>query len=156
MKIEAPDFEAVLKALREESDGESTAAEAPEEIARCRGWVVFIISHENVNPDQITRDLGLEPDRIFYSNPLENQTGQWQLNSALNADETIEAHLWNILTRLAPIHRKLWKISEIFNLEFHCTIQKTAGAMEPFVLPARLLLLIGYIGASIEIEVMES
>ncbi len=138
-------------ALPEEDNDEPEKPAAP-----IQGWVVFVITHSRLNPDQITTELGLEPDRSDYTDPLGRHDGFWQLNSTLSGDETLETHFWNILTRLTPVHKKLWEMSQKMKLSFYCTIQKASEQpMEPVVLPAKLLLLLGYIGAEIDVEVVE-
>ena len=59
------------------------------------------------------------------------------------------------MTRLVPVHRKLLEYSRQYEMEFTCSVQKTSGSYQPFRLSARLLLLVGYVGAGIEYEVSD-
>jgi len=134
--------------------GVQSAVDAIEAV-QAHGWVVFSISSEYLDPDQISRELGLQPDKVLHGDPENGYRGQWQLHSALAGHESMEAHFWNIMSRLVPVHRHLLKYSREYRLEFSCSIQKSQAVMEPIYLSSRLLLMIGYMGAEIELEVVE-
>ena len=158
MQFEIPSIETILEMQKEAIQDAKNHEEEIQGVSVDRthqGWVVFIMSHENMTPDQITGELGIEPDKYYYSDPLEMQKGQWQLNSSLSGIATIEDHFWNILNRLVPVYPQILRYSQDLKLQFFCTIQKKSNEIEPVILPPRLLLLIGYIGAEIEIEVIE-
>ena len=120
------------------------------------GWVVFLITDVQLNPDEITAALGLAPDRVEYPEPADRRPGVWQLNSRLPGQAPLTEHFFDILNRLVPVHQRLWSFSERFRLEFFCSVQKTGASTAPLVLPARLLLLLGYIGAEVELEVADA
>ncbi len=119
------------------------------------GWVVFLLTDIQLNPDQITAQLGVAPDRVQHPEPSERRPGIWQLNSRLPGQAPITEHFYDLLHRLVPVHRQLWTLAERYRLEFFCSIQKKGEATTPLVLPARMLLLLGYVGADIEIEVTD-
>lgn len=120
------------------------------------GWVVFLVTHVQLNPDEITASLGISPDRVDYPEPADRRPGIWQLNSRLPGQAPIPEHFFDILHRLVPVHRQLWAFSERFSLEFFCSVQKTGATTAPLILPARLLLLLGYIGAEVQLEVADT
>ena len=117
-------------------------------------WVIFSIGGEDFNPDVITRELGVEPDRVYYPEKTGGRS-LWQIRSELPGNEHIEEHFWQILNRLLPARRNLMKIARDANLNFHGTVRKPAGEKWNLELSPRLLILVGYIGAGIDIEILD-
>lgn len=115
------------------------------------GWVVFSITHDE--PERLTALLKISPDRIIPPNPETKQPGYWQLHSALAGAATIEEHFQDILKRLVPCYRTLWKMSSECPPQFSCSLRKDPDAQVNLQLSARTLLLIGYIGGSIEFDI---
>lgn len=118
-------------------------------------WVVFSISGEQFNPDVITMELGIEPDRVIRPD-AEKHGSIWQISSHLTGGASPEAHFWEILRRLLPVRRNLMKIARDVRLQFYCTIIKSGRDRCNINLSPRLLILIGYIGAGVEVEVRDS
>lgn len=114
-------------------------------------WCIFTVTGEDINPDQITLMLNLDPDRAVQGLP--GRPGLWQLNSTLNAQARLEEHLQQLLLRLLPARQQLRRISRDARLEFFCAIEKRTDAQIEFLLPPQLILLIGYIGAHVVCEV---
>ncbi len=110
-------------------------------------WLLFAISGPELNPELITQMLGMEPDRKVQA--LADRDGVWQINSTLGAQESIEDHLREILYRLLPVRRKLRELSRDLKLEFYCAVEKEPGTHILFVMPSRLLLFAGYLGATV-------
>lgn len=118
-------------------------------------WVVFSISGEQFNPDVITMELGVEPDRVIRPD-VDGKGAVWQISSHLRGGASPEAHFWEIMRRLLPVRRSLMKIARDVRLHFYCTVIKTGKERCNINLSPRLLILIGYIGAGVEIEVRDS
>ena len=117
------------------------------------GWTLFVVSGPDLNPELITQMLGIEPDRAVV--PSGDREGAWQINSTRGADESIEDHIWEILHRLVGVRRKLRELSKDLRLEFYCAIEKDGGEIIHIVLPPRLMLFIGYLGARIVWDVSD-
>ncbi len=115
-------------------------------------WVIFSVSGERFNPDVVTRELGLEPDRVVRPDG-DMDHAIWQITSRLSGSASPEAHFWEILRRLLPVRRSLMKIAKDTRLNFYCTVSKPAKKRFDISLSPRLLILIGYIGAGLEMEV---
>jgi len=113
------------------------------------GWVVFTIAGERINPDVISHELSLTPDRVIYPQPSNRYKTVWQLNSLLPSDESIERHIWNILARLLPVRNRLKKYQQDAELEFYCSVKKNHNASDVLMFSPRLLLLAGSLGAGI-------
>lgn len=126
-----------------------------QERADSGGWVIFLMEGDDLNPDVITELLGISPDRTAYPDPQDGSRGFWQLNSTLSGSRPAEEHYWNILERLLPVYRKLWDLSEKYALEFYCSLRKGSDERSALNLPAKILLLTGYIGARLEFEAYE-
>ncbi len=111
-----------------------------------------MISAPELQPELITRLLGMEPDRSRPPGP--DGPGEWQLNSKLGAGESIAEHILHLLGILMPLRHKLREFRHDANLEFYCAIQKQDEA--PIIeIPPRLQLLCGHIGSMLRIEIEE-
>lgn len=139
-----------------ESQLDAVLEQSPEESPTTSGWVVFLITDVQLNPDDITAQLGIQPDRVQYPEPTERRAGIWQINSSLPGQQSVTDHFNDILKKLIPIHKRLWRLSERYRLEFFCSIQKTGESTAPIILPSKILLLLGYIGADVELEVSDA
>ncbi len=117
-------------------------------------WVVFSISGEQFNPDVVSMELGVDPDRIIHPD-REGRGAIWQISSSLSGSASPEAHFWEILRRLLPARRNLMKIARDTNMQFYCTIVKGKKDRCEIDLSPRLLILIGYIGAGLEIDIRD-
>ncbi len=118
-------------------------------------WVVFSIGGDDFNPDVITKMLGIEPDRVFYPDE-DGKNALWQMSSTVPGTESLETHFWEILHRLLPVRRELLKIAKEASLNFYCTIRKSKGRSGFLPLSPRVLILIGYIGAGLDIEITDA
>jgi hypothetical protein len=122
---------------------------------RAEIWALFAISGKDLNPDYLTHDLGMEPDRIVHADPTQDTHGVWQINSSLGVYEPFERHAMEILERLIPVRRQLRDLSRGARLEFYAVIQKKTHDTSLFEIPPRLLLFMGYIGANLALEVTD-
>lgn len=130
----------------------SELEQPPERLAH--SWVVFSVGGEDFNPDVISRELGVDPDRVFYPGK-DGKGAMWQVSSSLPGEEKLEAHFWQILNRILPARKSLMKIARDASLNFHATIQKPTGSRYNLSLSPRLLILIGYIGAGVDVEILD-
>lgn len=117
-------------------------------------WVIFTVSGEAFNPELISVELNLEPDRVFRPD-AHNPMAMWQINSRLSGSESLEAHFWDIMNRLLPSRKNLMKIARDAELHFYCNVKKQKVNRQYIHLSPRLLILVGYIGAGIDIEFFE-
>lgn len=115
-----------------------------------RSWAIFTI-RGNILPDQITRDMKMEPDRVF----ADGKDRVWQINSTLGATETTEAHFHELLLRLLPQSAMLRKLATDHYLEFYCFLEKPQEMSLPITLSPRILLLCGYLRAHVDVEVKD-
>jgi hypothetical protein len=116
------------------------------------GWIVFTITGEHINPDLITRHLSIEPDRIVHPDERNGYKTLWQVNSRLSGDESSERHFQDILSRLLPVRDKVKNFSKEARIDFFCSFYKKQGSSETVVIPMKTLLLIGHLGANLEID----
>lgn len=143
-----------------QEDPENLDSEAEDEqgeliAPRAEIWALFAISGKDLNPDYLTHDLGMEPDRIVHADPTQDTHGVWQINSSLGVYEPFERHAMEILERLIPVRRQLRQLSRDSRLEFYAVIQKKTHDTSLFEVSPRLLLFMGYIGATLALEVTE-
>lgn len=117
------------------------------------GWVVFSVSAPDLNPELITNILQIEPDRIVH--PQDERSGEWQINSRLEAQRSLSAHIWDLLDRLKEVRHELRRIQTEATLEFYCSVEKLPGASILFDLSPRMLLLIGHLGACIRMDISD-
>lgn len=143
---------------REEDFPETRDLAAVEDAAPVRGpdytgWVVFTISGEQVNPEHMSLLLGMQPDRSAQG--LAGRPGFWQINSSLEAQASIDDHLRELIRRLLPVRKKMRMIARDAELQFYCAIEKRKDGVAQFRLPSQLLLLIGYLGATVVCDVSD-
>lgn len=116
--------------------------------ASVENWVIFSIRGREFNPDVISMNLGIEPDRIIY--PKDNSgEALWQLRSTLHATHSLEAHFWEILKRILPARKSLMRYTRDAELIFTCTLRTDRRKEQHFELSPRLLILVGHLGASL-------
>ena len=116
------------------------------------GFVVFSITGENIHPDLITRHIQLEPSRVIHPVEENDYKTLWQINSRLKGREPIVEHFRDILKRLMPVRKKLREFSRDAELIFFCSLIKQKVSPETAVIPQEILLVIGNLGASLEID----
>jgi len=119
-------------------------------VSRVRSWAIFTI-RGSIVPELITRDLGIEPDRVYD----DGRDRIWQINSTLGATETTEEHFHELLLRLLPKRLTLRKLAEDHRLEFYCFLEKPQEMSLPITLSPRILLLCGFLHAHIDVEVKD-
>lgn len=127
--------------------------ESQESLQPFAGWVVFSVSAPDLNPELITNLLRIEPDRV--QQPQEDRDGMWQINSRLDAQRSLAAHIWGLLDRLKEARQELRRIQEDAELEFYCAVEKKVGASILFDLSPRMLLLIGHLGARVRMDLAD-
>ena len=116
-------------------------------------WVLFAVSGATRNPDMISMMLKMDPDRAMHG--VGDREGVWQLNSTRGAEESLESHIQELLERLQPVRHEIRRIVRDARVEFYCAVEKDPGAVGEFVLPPRLMLMIGYLGATLVWDVSE-
>ncbi len=115
-----------------------------------RGWAVFTVT--GVSMDRITADLAMQPDRIV-GQEFGPENSVWQLHSRLSGAHSLGEHFQDLLDRLYPGRRRLRHLSRSARATFHVTLVESRGVPLRFVLPPRMTLLAGYLGAEVEFEV---
>ena len=122
---------------------------------KAENWVIFSVTGEDFNPDLVTAELDIEPDRVFYPDE-KNSEVVWQLKSTLHGSESLENHMWEILYRLLPVRKNLMKIARDSQLTFHCTIMNPGSFRTAIQISPKLMLLVGHIGAVIDFQFLTS
>lgn len=102
--------------------------------------------------DRITADLAIQPDRIV-GQELGPENSVWQLHSRLSGSHSLGEHFQDLLDRLYAGRRRLRHLSREARATFHVTLVESHGVPLRFVLPPRMTLLAGYLGAEVEFEV---
>ncbi len=119
---------------------------------RVENWVIFSIRGKEFNPDVITMNLQIEPDRVYYPGEA-GEEALWQLRSSLPGSESLEAHFWEVLQRLLPAHKSLMNFARDASLLFSGTILTSKEADTVIDLSPRLLILVGHLGAALKIGI---
>ncbi len=115
------------------------------------GWVIFTISAPDLDPDHITMEIDIQPDRTYT---MGNEK-IWQIHSTHSATESLEEHFTQLLMRLLPIRKKLRSIARRAKLEFYCFLVKKPKSTAFFEISPKHALFTGYIGAHLAIDVAE-
>ena len=115
-----------------------------------RSWALFSI-RGHIIPEQITRELELQPDRVYH----DGQERVWQINSTLGALETTENHFHQLLDKLLPRAQVVRKLAQAHRAEFYCFLEKPADMSLPISLSPRILMLCGYLRAYVDVEVKD-
>jgi len=115
-------------------------------------WVIFTISGDGINPELITRHLSIEPSRTVQPTEDNDYKSLWQISSSHRGRESVEDHFMDLLGRLLPSREKLKKFEKDTKMDFFCSVAKEKNSPELLILPSKILLMIGHIGASLEIE----
>lgn len=113
-----------------------------------KNWAIFLISGRGLNPEEITKHLNLQPDKI-RTNELTGTTF-WQLNSILEGENNIEEHIEFILKKLYPVRKKIQGLSKKYDISFVCNLN-LQNPKEGIKFSSKYLSLIGYLGANLEI-----
>lgn len=120
-----------------------------------RAWATLVIQGNDLNPDELTRSLGIKPDfTLEKSVPnLQEKTSlpQWQLNSTLPPDCPAVDHLYEILKKLAPKRKEIREIATTHQAIFYLSLEFADLNVEGIRLEPRLLLLLGDLGIHLEI-----
>lgn len=124
------------------------------QLSKITGWAVLTISSRGLDTDQITAILGINPDRIIPDDSKGFTV--WQLNSHPGGNESLAAHVEDLLTKLRPVRRKLRRLSQKHRIRFACVMETGDIPHGTMRLPARYLLLAGYLGAEIELSFQAS
>ncbi|MCB1325118.1 MAG: DUF4279 domain-containing protein [Spirochaetales bacterium] len=114
------------------------------------GWVVFAVTGRHLEPEDVTRRLGTEPDRVVLA--AAERDAVWQINSTLPAQSNIEEHLWELMNRLLPMRHELRRLARDWRVEFFCAVESLRGTVQRIDLSPRLLLFIGHLGAHLAWE----
>jgi hypothetical protein len=119
-----------------------------------RTWASLIIHGMNLNPDEVTQQLGVTPDfsvQAKLTNLQEHEsTPHWQLNSSLNPDASLEAHFYDLLKRIAPNRNELRELSLKQEIVIYASVEYSSMDVDGIRLEPRLLLLLGDLGIHLE------
>ncbi|MCB1137127.1 MAG: DUF4279 domain-containing protein [Leptospiraceae bacterium] len=113
-----------------------------------RGWAVLTVSGAELHPEDVSRILGMEPDRIIPRDAWGR--GIWQLNSRPAGNEKIEEHVKDLLRRLLPVRRNLRQLAREHEVRVSCVLDAGSETEAHFELDPRYLLLAGAVGAVME------
>jgi len=132
---------------------ESLPALAPQGFySNAEGWVVFAFTG-HISPERITGEIGIDPDRVYPAPPGRGMI--WQIHSTLPASESLFRHFEEILKRLMPARRKIRNLAKECQAEFYCSMYRKKDSTEMFEMPSRYLLLMGYLGAAMALDIIE-
>lgn len=125
-----------------------------------KSWATLIILSGSLKTEEVSEQLNIEPDFFqepeFKSDGSVAESGIWQINSLLEPEESLEEQLWNIIKRIAPGRLELTKfIQPPIQAVFYCSTEFIQHDISNLKLSSRLLLLIGGIGADLEISSWE-
>ncbi|MEQ8353726.1 MAG: DUF4279 domain-containing protein [Leptospiraceae bacterium] len=112
------------------------------------GWAILTISGSDLHPEDVSRILGVEPDRIIPRDAWGR--GIWQINSRPAGNEPIEEHVKDLLRRLSPVRRSLRQLARDHEVRVSCVMDAGDETEAYFELDSRYLLLAGAIGARME------
>jgi hypothetical protein len=80
----------------------------------------------DLNPDEITRQLGIEPAFKYklgdIHGPTIRKNGMWILASILNEEEKLEDHLIHLLNLVEPHQSYLFELSKHAKIDFFCGV----------------------------------
>lgn len=119
--------------------------------------VSFRIFSSELNPAVVNQILSLTADHIHVKGSYpRNDTkyspykhGMWLIDSKLSDDETISAHVENLLSVLEPRQEQILKLSESNTVDFSCTLFEQNG----FDLSPDFLKRIANLGAALGVTV---
>jgi hypothetical protein len=124
-------------------------------------YVSFRITALDLDPEQISQQLGLIPDHAHRKGdmrkknlrstnpPSSYQTGMWSLRSTLNAEETLEKHLNSLLITLISHKTTIKKYSKSMGVYFLCDVWESFG----FDLSPNTLQDVAQLGATLGIRI---
>lgn len=97
---------------------------------------VFLrISAPELDPDVLTKELGLSPDHAHRRGDLRKgdpkfagyKQGMWSLKSRLPEEKPFEAHLDDILSALEPRQSYVQHLAEHAKIDFYCVLYNQQG-----------------------------
>lgn len=117
--------------------------------------VSFGITAPELDPEEVTRRLGIQPDRAYLKgSPLSGsrkdvvrKSGKWTIRSKVSYNEDLTTHLESLLELLLPRQREISELSHTATVDFYCSLFDQRGVS----LPADLLLKISSLGAELNI-----
>lgn len=120
----------------------------------CRAFLA--ISGDKLDPNQISESLNIQADYTHDSDTPDLQGngmgGFWQLHSTLAASEPLEAHLTDILKKLAPARQIFKEVVKGYEAKFYCSIEFSGPLVDGFSLSPRIMTLIGSLGIELQID----
>ena len=99
-----------------------------------KSYAILRISSETLTPAQITSLVGLEADeswtkgerRITYESykgpPIYEKVNLWRVQSTLAREEPIEAHVSDLIDRIAPFAQEIRALADENEVTFTCVI----------------------------------
>jgi hypothetical protein len=124
-----------------------------------RCYVSFVISGLELEPDEVSRLLGIKPDHSHRKgdvkkssrsdNTLIRKKGNWSLRSKLSDYEPLEMHLDALMDRLKGKEAAIKALAEENEIRFGCDLYETIGVE----LPAHMLRRIADFNASLGITI---
>ena len=127
------------------------------ENVRC--YVSFVISGLELEPDEVSRLLGIKPDYSHRKGDVKKSSrsddtlirknGHWSLRSKLSDYESLEVHLCALLDRLKGKEAAIKSLAEENEIGFGCDLWETIGVE----LPAHILRSIADFNASLGITI---
>jgi Domain of unknown function (DUF4279) len=127
------------------------------EVIRSRSLVSFRIFATGLDPDEITKSLGLVPDHKHHTgdhirgNPERPQYkhGMWSISSTLQPEALFEEHLDDLLRRLEPKTSEIKYLSSQVTVDFFCSLFDQNG----FQLSPSILARIAGLGAMFGVDI---
>ncbi len=79
-------------------------------------WVIFMITGRGLNPEEISHQLKIKPDKLKQN----SFTGEisWQIQSSLEGNQNIVEHLEEILKRIYPVRKIIQGYSRKYQTSF--------------------------------------
>lgn len=127
------------------------------EITSPRSRVCFRIFSPNLDPEDVSRNLGLSPDHSHYQGdyPQGKPTftayrhGMWLLRSKLPNEHSLETHLGDLLSILESKQSYIKALAQSATVDFSCTLYSQNG----FQLSPQILSRIANLGAILGVVV---
>ena len=113
-------------------------------------WAVLLISGRGLDPNEVNRILSIKADKI-RTNDMDGIV-IWQLNSTLEGNSSLMDHIEDILKRIYPVRKQIYALSKKYQISLVCNVD-IEESKRKVLIPPKYLVILGYIGAQLEIYV---
>ena len=124
-------------------------------------YAAFILTGSDLDPDQITAQLGITPSRTWRTGDLvmerasiRHKNNGWSVKSDIPMSEDLEEHVEMVLQRLKPAWKSLRKLSTRYTALIDCVVYSHGGARPAIFFNKDVIKRISELNAEIDVDLL--